>query len=133
MTVPASAPASSQPRVPLRDDSGTTATSWPSPRSCPVCRVSFAPVGRQQYCGSVCRKTAYRRRVSAQLPSALEVPSGVSRRARTIYQCTSCEGLQLGVQRCTDCLTFGRSLGLGGYCPHCQETFTHEELNSDTG
>jgi hypothetical protein len=42
------------PQIPSRDDHGTT--------RCPVCRRVFTPIGRQAYCSTACRKTAFRRR-----------------------------------------------------------------------
>ena len=53
MTLPATTTATTL-RIPSRDDPGTM--------SCPVCRRGFTPVGRQAYCGTACRKTAFRRR-----------------------------------------------------------------------
>jgi len=41
------------PQIPSRDDHGTT--------TCPVCRRVFTPTGRQAYCSTACRKTAFRR------------------------------------------------------------------------
>jgi predicted nucleic acid-binding Zn ribbon protein len=116
---PASAISSTSPS---RDDSETTPSGI-----CPVCARAFTPTGRQRYCRPACRKKAHRRR--HVLTIDIQVPAAVNRRDRTVYQCPDCESLQLGVQRCTDCGVFGRSLGLGGHCPHCQEPITMDDLD----
>ena len=110
---------------PSRDDSATTPTS----SRCPVCTTPFTPAGRQRYCQPACRKTAYRRRHTNPPPTV--VPAARSRRPHTVYQCPDCDGLQLGVQRCHDCGVFGRSRGLGGSCPHCDEAVTLQDLGLD--
>ena len=53
---------------------------------------------------------------------------GGSRRNATIYACPECDTRPLGHQRCPDCNTFSRLLGIGGNCPHCDEPVTVEEL-----
>ena len=110
-----------------RDDYPTVTTT----ATCPVCAHPFQPEGRQRYCKPACRKTAHRRRHAVPVEVTVPAP-GVDRRARTVFQCPDCEGLQLGVQRCVDCLIFGRSLGLGGHCPHCEEPVTLEDLDLTT-
>ncbi len=99
--------------------------------SCPVCARAFRAVGRQRYCSTTCRKTAHRRRQAAAT-TVVTVPPVVGRRERTVFQCPECDGLQLGVQRCEDCAVFGRSLGLGGLCPHCQEPVSVQDLDLTT-
>jgi len=111
-----------------RDDHRTVTMT----ATCPVCARPFLPVGRQRYCTSACRKTAHRRRSTVATEVTVPAAPGVDRRARTVFQCPDCEGLQLGVQRCVDCLIFGRSLGLGGHCPHCEEPVTLEDLDLTT-
>ena len=49
---------------------GTTTTPVKATDRCPVCTCSFTPKGRQTYCASACRKTAFRRRRSNLTPSA---------------------------------------------------------------
>lgn len=110
-----------------RDDHPTSTTT----ATCPVCARPFRPVGRQRYCRPACRKTAHRRR-SAVPVEVTCVPATAGRHERTVYQCPHCEGLQLGVQRCVDCLIFGRSLGLGGHCLHCDELVTLDDLDLTT-
>jgi len=108
-------------------DDGETTT--PAGR-CLVCSTAFVPTGRQLYCRAACRKAAYRRRHGRCLP-VVAVSAGRSRRDRTVYQCPQCEELQIGVQRCPDCGIFGRSRGLGGACPHCDQVVTLDELDLD--
>jgi hypothetical protein len=63
------------PGFPLRDDRGTTRPAVDVGGSaCPVCGARFAPVGRQAYCSSVCRKRAFRARRG--LTAAPVVPTG---------------------------------------------------------
>lgn len=123
------------PATPWRDDGGTTepratASTAAATALCAVCNSPFLPVGRQRYCRPSCRKTAYRRRSAATAPTI--VPAAVGRRERTVFQCPDCDSLQLGVQRCPDCQIFGRSLGLGGCCPHCDEPVTLNDLDLST-
>jgi hypothetical protein len=104
---------------PSRDEAGTM--------TCPVCQTRFTPAGRQRYCSSPCRKTAYRRRHQDHLP-AITVPASRPRRDHTIYQCPACEQRLLGQQRCDDCGTFCRRVGPGGQCPHCYEPVAIADL-----
>jgi hypothetical protein len=105
--------------TPLRDDAGTT--------TCPVCRRVFTPTGRQTYCTSPCRKTAYRRR-HQQPSTAVAVPAALSRREHTVYQCPDCDQRLVGEQRCSDCGVFARRVGIGGLCPHCEEPVALADL-----
>ena len=50
------------------------------------------------------------------------------RRPVTVYQCEACGARAVGRQRCEECGTFMRKLGLGGPCPHCDEPVTVTEL-----
>ena len=113
--------------APLRDDNGTTSPR-PGQPACPVCSESFVPVRRQLYCSTACRKTAFRRRHATAAPVVV-APAGPARRERTVYECGTCGGRQLGQQRCSDCGTFGTTLGLGGHCPCCQEPITLTDLD----
>ena len=112
-------PGTPVPATPPRDDHETT--------SCPVCQHPFTPAGRQAYCSSRCRKTAFRRR-HQNPPAATAVPAARSRRDHAIYECPSCGQRQAGQQRCDDCGTFGSRIGTGGSCPHCQEPVTISDL-----
>ena len=80
----------------------------PGTTRCPVCRRCYTPVGRQLYCSTACRKTAFRRR-HQQLGPAV-----------TVYECPDCGDRYLGEQRCQGCGTFARRVGIGGACPNCE-------------
>lgn len=95
---------------------------------CPACATPFVAAGKRRYCRDACRVAAHRRgHRDADTPQALP-PPGRPRRPRTVYQCGNCDGRALGSQRCQDCGTFMRSLGLGGLCPCCDEPVTTDEL-----
>jgi hypothetical protein len=94
---------------------------------CPVCGRPFAPVGRQAYCSGACRAAAYRRRRDGG-PVAPTVPDAKPKRAITIYECDSCGARALGEQRCDECNTWMRRVGIGGCCPACSEPIALEEL-----
>ena len=97
---------------PSRDDPGTT--------RCPVCRRCYTPVGRQLYCSTACRKTAFRRR-HQQLGPAVTVPAARPRRGdHRLRMCPDCGDRYLGEQRCESCGTFARRVGIGGACPNCE-------------
>jgi len=106
-------------RSPSRDDTGTT--------PCPICQARFTPAGRQQYCSTACRKTAWRRRHQDPADS-VPVPAARPRRQFTIYECPECGQRLHGEQRCPDCGTFAARLGPGGPCPHCGEPVTITDL-----
>ena len=95
--------------------------------TCPLCQRSFTPVGRQKYCSDACRAAAYRRRRDNHRP-ALTVPKAGPRKPITVYECDHCGIRALGEQRCPDCSTFMRKIGLGGECPHCGEALAVTEL-----
>jgi rubrerythrin len=108
-----------EPATPSCHDAVTTA--------CPICQRPFTPVGRQRYCSDACRAAAYRRRRDANRPT-LHIPNGRRRRPITVYECDDCGFRALGDQRCPDCSTFMRKIGLGGDCPHCGEPVAVPEL-----
>jgi hypothetical protein len=95
--------------------------------TCPICQRSFTPLGRQKYCSDARKAAAYRRRRDATRP-ALTVPRARPRRPITVYECDNCGQRALGEQRCPDCHTFMRKVGLGGECPHCAEAVAVTEL-----
>jgi predicted RNA-binding Zn-ribbon protein involved in translation (DUF1610 family) len=110
-------------RRPPRDDSGTN--------RCPVCQARFTPMGRQAYCSTACRKTAFRRR-HHQPAAAVTVPAAQPRRQITVYECPDCGERLLGEQRCEGCNTFARRVGIGGSCPHCDEPVAIKDLINET-
>ena len=110
--------------TPLRHDSVTT--------TCPVCERSFTPVGRQKYCTDACRAAAYRqRRDSGRAP--VFVPNGQPRKPLTVYECDGCGARAVGEQRCEECRTFMRRVGIGGSCPSCDEPVSVEDLLGQDG
>ena len=106
-------------RPPWRHD-GVTMT-------CPVCEQAFSPRGRQRFCSDACRAAAYRRR-RGQHPASLVVAKERPRRPITVYECDACGARALGEQRCVDCGTFMRKVGIGGSCPCCDEPVAVTEL-----
>lgn len=107
------------PEFPSRHDAVTM--------TCPVCQHTFVPIGRQKFCTDACRAAAYRRRRDAR-PTSLVMPPAQPRRPITVYECDTCGTRSLGEQRCTDCATFTRKIGIGGNCPCCDEPITVAEL-----
>ncbi|HWR48064.1 MAG TPA: hypothetical protein VN327_10710 [Pseudonocardiaceae bacterium] len=105
--------------APFRDDPGTTA--------CPICQAYFTPVGRQIYCSTPCRKTAFRRR-HQNATAEVTIPPTRHRRDYTIYQCPDCGERLYGEQHCPDCGSFARRVGLGGPCPHCDHPVALSDL-----
>jgi hypothetical protein len=105
--------------APSRDDTATM--------TCPVCHRHFTATGRQTYCGSPCRKTAFRRRHQQPL-AAITIPAARPRRDVTVYECPSCEERLLGQQRCQHCGVFTRRVGIGGPCPHCDQPVAVNDL-----
>ena len=116
-TTPTSAPTS--PGSPSCHDAVTM--------TCPVCQHSFAPVGRQKYCGDACRAAAYRRRRDAG-QIAVAVPKAQPRRPVTVYECDGCGARTVGEQRCEECRMFMRRVGIGGLSPCCGEAVAVNEL-----
>jgi hypothetical protein len=101
-------------------DDGTTVT-------CPVCQQSFARQGKRQWCSDACKAAAWRRRRQAAPPRVV-LPPARPRRPITVYECEGCGARAVGQQRCEECGTFMRKLGLGGPCPHCDEPVAVTEL-----
>ncbi|MGH9164788.1 MAG: hypothetical protein ACRDZW_04645 [Acidimicrobiales bacterium] len=105
--------------VPSGDDDATM---------CPVCRCTFAATGKRRYCSDRCRRAAWVRRHHSP-PAVAVVPAPVgSRRPHTVYECDACGLRALGEQRCEDCGTFMRRVGLGGPCPSCDDPVAAAEL-----
>ena len=95
---------------------------------CPVCATPFLPVGKRRYCCGTCRVTAHRRRHQVDpVVDALPVASA-PRRPVTVYECDGCGARELGSQRCDECGTFMRKIGVGGLSPCCGEPISVEEL-----
>lgn len=99
-------------------DPETPSRGGPAAVVCPVCQASFTPAANQRYCGKLCRDTAYRRRRQAPAVPVVVAPQR-PRRPFTVYECVACGTRSVGDQRCEDCGSFMRRIGLGGSCPHC--------------
>jgi hypothetical protein len=99
--------------IAVRDDTATTA--------CPVCGLAFGTQGRQQFCSTLCRQIAWRRRRQAPVEPLVA-------RSDTVYLCPSCDARYLGEQRCEECNTWCRRVGPGGLCPCCDEPVAVADL-----
>ena len=96
--------------------------------ACAMC-ASTAPTTRIAYepwCCSACCTDTYA--LDATRPSSLVVPRVAHRKPITVYQCDTCGIRALGEQRCEDCTTFMRKVGIGGRCPCCEDLITVAEL-----
>jgi hypothetical protein len=49
----------------------------------------------------------------------------------TVYECGSCGTRALGYQRCDECNSFMRAVGIGGNCPACDAPISVSELMDD--
>jgi hypothetical protein len=95
--------------------------------ACPVCLRTFSPSGRARSCSGACRSLAYRRRRDATRASVV-IPAPRPNKPVTVYECDNCGARALGDQRCDDCGTFMRRVGIGGCCPSCDEPIAVSEL-----
>jgi predicted nucleic acid-binding Zn ribbon protein len=117
----------------MTDDAGKVAGSpWrndgvTTTRTCPICGRSFEPSGRRRHCSDPCRQAAWRRRHAAQVPEPPVPPKG-RRREMTVYACDGCGAREVGVQRCEDCNSWMRAVGVGGHCPCCGDAVAITEL-----
>ncbi len=107
------------PTTPLRHDAVTI--------PCPICVTPFLPAGKRRYCSDACRAAAYRRRRHAT-PAPVTLPPARPRKPVTVYECDACGTRVIGEQRCDQCGTFMRRVGLGGNCPHRDEPVAINDL-----
>jgi hypothetical protein len=91
----------------------------------------MAPTGRRRYCSDACRQAGHRRRHQAPALEPPSLPPRQPRRAATVYACDTCGARALGDQYCSECRTFMRRAGAGGYCPACSEPVAYQELTRD--
>jgi hypothetical protein len=105
--------------IPSRDD--------PATKTCPICQSYFTPAGRQIYCSTPCRKSAFRRR-HQNATAQVTIPTARHRRDHTIYECPDRGERLHGEQRCPDRGTFARRVRLGGPCPHCDQPVALSDL-----
>jgi len=118
--------------TPVRYGSRYGARPSPDGRGCLVCGTPLRTT-RAQYCSPGCKQRAYRLRHDAAPAGDLgAVAADLKRRqrlvAQTIYECPACGERYLAEQRCPDCNRFCRALGLGGACPHCDQSILVAEL-----
>lgn len=99
----------------LRDEAAT--------KPCPVCAKTFEPEGRQRFCSTACRQSAWRRRRAAPFEPVVAP-------AEVVYECGACEARYLGERRCPDCNRWCARVGPGGPCPHCYEPVAIGDLLS---
>jgi hypothetical protein len=107
------------PETPLRHDPVTI--------PCPHCEQPFTPTGKRLYCTNACKAAAYRRRHQAPITPVV-LARARPRRPVTVYECDTCATRTVGQQRCDQCGTFMRRIGLGGHCPHCEEPVAITDL-----
>ena len=112
---------------PSRNDGVTTQQAPATTSTCSSCGRSFEMSGRRRHCSDACRQAAWRRRHEAEVPQAPAPPKG-RKREMTIYECESCGGRELGVQRCEVCNSWMRAVGVGNNCPCCGEVVSIDEL-----
>ena len=112
---------------PLSNDGVTIPERTPPTKTCPACGGTFQPSGRRRHCSDSCRQAAWRRR---QAPKATEVPIPPrgQKRSMTVYECEHCASRELGEQRCEECNSWRRAVGVGGDCPSCGEAISIQEL-----
>ena len=58
----------------------------------------------------------------------MAVPATAARMPMTVYECDGCGARAVGEQRCAECSTFMRRVGIGGACPCCDEAITVADL-----
>ncbi len=108
-----------------------------SPRTCLICGAALSP-SQQRYCTRACQQQAYRLRHRQPLRLDVVLLRAELKRRRqlaehTVYECPSCELRSVGEQRCGECNTFGRALGLGGHCPDCDSVLLLSDLLEQAG
>lgn len=113
---------------PSRQPSRTASSS----STCLVCGAGLS-TRQQRYCTRACQQHAYRARHQQPVPlDLLRLRTGLQQQrkllAHTVYECPSCETRALGEQRCAECNTFTRRIGLGGNCPECDAVIVLAEL-----
>ena len=104
----------------------------PSASTCVVCGAALS-TRQQRYCTRACQQHAYRAR--HQLPVSLDLlrlRAELQRQRRllqhTVYECPTCQTRVLGEQRCAECNTFTRRIGLGGNCLECDAVILLTDL-----
>ena len=95
--------------------------------TCPACQRAFSPVGLQRFCCGACRVAVYRRGRLTTVAPVVALRTA-PRQPLTVYACDRCGTRALDEQRCDECRSPLRRVGLGGFCPCCAEPVAVEEL-----
>jgi predicted nucleic acid-binding Zn ribbon protein len=110
-----------------------------SSTTCVVCGAALR-TSQQRYCTRACQQQAYRLRLRQHQPSRVDlvnIQAELKRRRhlteQMVYECPTCETRSVGEQRCSDCNTFARALGVGGSCPDCDAVLLLTELIQQEG
>ena len=96
-----------------------------NPAACALCGAPVPTAGEPWCCPAGCTDTYA---PGAERPSSLLVPRADHRKPITVYQCDTCGIRALGEQRCEDCTTFMRRVGIGVRCPCCEDLITAADL-----
>jgi hypothetical protein len=115
-----------------RNDGVTIRQPTATTKTCPSCARTFEPSGRRRHCSDACRQAAWRRRHAPELPKT-PVPLKGRKREMTVYECDSCGGRELGVQRCEACNSWMRAVGIGNNSPCCGEPYSIGEFMEEGG
>ena len=91
------------------------------------CNCPASESRRDGYCSDACKAAAYRRRHHATV-APVTLPPRRPRKPVTVYECDDCGTRAVGQQRCDQCATFMRRIGIGGHCPHCNEPVAISDL-----
>jgi ribosomal protein L32 len=99
---------------------------------CLVCATPLADV-RARFCSPAHRQLAYRLRRRAPVTSnEPDLRRQLQRRrlltAHTVYECPRCQERFVAERSCPSCHLFGRSLGMGGHCPECDQPILLADL-----
>ena len=115
---------------PSREPSHTA----PSSSACLVCGAALT-ASQRRYCRRACQQYAYRLRHQPLRPDLTLLRADLKRQRQllqhTVYECPTCEIRSVGLQRCTECNTFARRIGLGGNCPECDAVLALTDLLGD--
>jgi hypothetical protein len=91
---------------------------------CLVCGTALS-TRQQRYC----TRTRHQHAAPLDLP---HLRAELQRQRRllehSVYECPTCETRALGEQRCAECNTFTRRIGLGGNCPECDAVILLTDL-----
>ena len=88
---------------------------------CPACGKSFQRLGRQRFCSTGCRQSAWRTGRAAPVEPVVA-------KSGTVYSCPACTARYMGEQRCDACNLWCRRLGPGAPCPCCDEPISITDL-----